>query len=99
AAGGLVAAAGELACRVAEGDQPPQVQRDVVGLADVEGEGGAGEGFAEQVAAQVGGGAAGAGDDLEDLAEDLVFHRGQRLCGGGGGLGVAGGGAGQPGGD
>jgi hypothetical protein len=30
---GLVAAAGELAVLVAEGDQPSQVDRDVVGLA------------------------------------------------------------------
>jgi hypothetical protein len=50
-----------------------------LGLPDVEGEGGSGEGFAEQVAAQERGGAAGAGDDLQDLAEDLLLHRGQRV--------------------
>src|SRR3984957_3244396 len=47
-----------------------------------------------QGAGQVGGGAAGPGDDLEDLAEDLVFQRSQRVRGGGGLVGVAGGGAG-----
>src|SRR5580704_2006325 len=95
--GGLVAAAGELACLVPQGDQAPQVEGDVVGLADVEGEGGAGQGLAEQVPAQEGGGAAGAGDDLQDLAEDLVLHVGERVGGRGRVLGVAGGGAGQPG--
>src|SRR5580704_15512978 len=33
---GLVTAAGELACLVPEGDEAPQVDRDVVGFADVE---------------------------------------------------------------
>jgi hypothetical protein len=66
--GGLVAAAGELARLVSQSDQAAQVHRDVVGLADVEEEGGAGQGLAEQVAAQERGGAAGTGDDLQDLA-------------------------------
>ena len=96
---GLVAAAGELACLVPQGDQAPQVQGDVVGLPDVQGEGGAGQGLAEQVAAQEGRGAAGAGDDLQDLGQDLVFHLGQRVSYCGGLVGVAGGGAGQLGGD
>src|ERR1700722_7102715 len=48
----LVAAAGVLAGLVPQGDQAPQVDRDVVALPDVEGEGGAGQGFAEQLAAQ-----------------------------------------------
>jgi hypothetical protein len=37
---------------VAQGGQAAQVQRDVVGLADVQWERGSGERFAEQVAAQ-----------------------------------------------
>ena len=49
---GLVAAAGVLAVLIPQRDQPPQVEGDVVGLADVQGEGGSGEGFAEQVAAE-----------------------------------------------
>src|ERR1700719_1132096 len=49
---GLVAAAGELACLVPQRDQPPQVEGYLVGLPDIQREGGAGEGLAEQVAAQ-----------------------------------------------
>ncbi len=79
----LITAAGELAGLVPQRDQAAQVDRDVVGFADVEREGGAGQGLAEQLAAQDGGGAAGAGDDLEDLGQDLVFQLGQ----GGGGRG------------
>src|SRR5580700_8865851 len=60
---GLVAAAGVLARLIPQRDQPAQMERDVVGLPDVEREGGAGQGFAEQVPAQDGGGAAGPGDD------------------------------------
>ena len=103
AARGLVAAAGELACLVPQRDQAAQVDRDVVGLPDIEREGGAGQGLAEQLAAQGGGGTAGAGDDLQDLGQDLVFQLGQGGGGRGGDLcgllGAAGGGAGQPGGD
>ena len=81
---------------VPQGDQPTQVLRDVVGLADVEREGGAGQGLAEQVPAQEGGGAAGPGDDLQDLGQDLVLQLGQGVGDRGGLLGVAGGGGGQP---
>src|SRR5579872_6663396 len=95
--GGLVAAAGVLAVLVSEGDQASQVDGDVVGLADVEREGRAGEGFAEQVAAQEAGGAAGPGDDLQDRAEDLLLQVGQGAGDGGSELGPAGGGAGQAG--
>src|ERR1700722_13160276 len=101
AARGLVAAAGVLAGGVPEGDQGETGDRDVVGLADVEREGGASQGLAEQLAAQGGGGTAGAGDDLQDLGQDLVFQLGEGGGGRGGDLcgllGAAGGGAGQPG--
>ena len=66
-----------------------------LGLADVQREGGPGEGLAEQVPAQERGGAAGAGDDLQDLAQDLLLHLRQRVGDRGGDLGMAGGGAGQ----
>src|SRR5580692_5856634 len=59
--GGLVAAAGVLACLIPQRHQAPQMQRDVVGLPDVEREGGPGQGLAEQVAAQERRGATGAG--------------------------------------
>src|SRR5579862_4187493 len=95
--GGLITAAGVLAVLVPQGDQAAQVDRDVVGLADVEREGRPGQGLAEQVAAQEGGGAAGAGDDLEDLAEDLLLQVGERVGDGGGERGAAGRGAGQAG--
>src|SRR5580693_7974264 len=49
---GLIAAAGELARLIPQRDQAAQVYRDLVGLPDVQGQGGPGEGFAEQVAAQ-----------------------------------------------
>src|ERR1700722_5960451 len=45
AAGGLVAAAGELACLVPQGDKAAQMAEDFVGLPDVQREGGPGEGF------------------------------------------------------
>src|SRR5580700_453453 len=97
--GGLVAAAGVLACLIPEGDQAAQMEGDVVGLADIQRQGGPGEGLAEQVAAQERRGAAGAGDDLQDLAQDLLLHLRQRGGDLGGDLGVAGCGAGQPGGN
>ena len=49
---GLVTSAGELAPLIPQRDQPPQMQGDLVGLPDIEREGGAGQGLAEQVAAQ-----------------------------------------------
>src|SRR5580698_6567369 len=97
AGGGLVAAAGVLAVLVPQGDQAAQVGRDLVGLADIEGEGGPGEGLAEQVAAQHRRGAAGPGDDLQDLGQDLVLQLGQGVRGRGGLLGMAGRGTGQAG--
>ena len=97
---GLVAAAGVLARLVPQGDQAPQVDRYVVGLPDVEREGGAVEAFAGQVAAQEGGHAAGAGQDLQDLGDDLVLQAGQHLSDRGGLpglLGLTGGAADQTG--
>ena len=72
----LVTAAGELARLIPQRDQAPQVDRDLVALPDIEREGGPGQGLAEQVPAEEGGGAAGAGDDLEDLAQDLLLQLG-----------------------
>jgi hypothetical protein len=95
---GLITAAGELACLVPQGHEAAQVEGDVVGLPDVQGEGGAGQGFAEQVAAQERRGAAGAGDDLKDLAQDLLLQLGQGVGDCGGVFGVAGRGAGRDGG-
>jgi hypothetical protein len=66
-----------------------------LGLADVQRDGRAAEGLAQELAAQEGGGGAGAGDDLQDLGDDLVLQAGQRL---GGQLGLPGRAAGQPGG-
>src|SRR5260370_5299623 len=74
----LVAAAGVLAVLIPQRDQPPQVHRDLVGLPDIQREGGAGQGLAEQGPAQDGGGAAGPGGDLQDLAQDPLLHLGQR---------------------
>jgi hypothetical protein len=49
---GLVAAAGVLAALVPQGDQPAQMNRDVVGLAHVQRQGGPVQALAEQVPAQ-----------------------------------------------
>jgi hypothetical protein len=49
------------------------------GLADVQREGGAVQALAEQVPAQEGGDAAGAGDDLQDGGQDLVLQHRQHL--------------------
>jgi hypothetical protein len=48
---GLVAATGVLAVLIPQGNQAAQVDGDVVALPDVEREGGAGQGLAEQLAA------------------------------------------------
>jgi hypothetical protein len=64
---------------VPQGDQAAQVDRDVVGLADVQRQGGAVQALAQEVAAQERGGPAGARDDLEDPVQDLVLELGQRL--------------------
>jgi hypothetical protein len=69
-----------------------------LGLADVQRDGRAAEGLAQELAAQEGGGGAGAGDDLQDLGDDLMLQPGQRLGGHGGQLGLPGRAAGQPGG-
>ena len=76
---GLVAAARVLASLVAERDQAAQVDWDVVGLAHVQRQGGTVEAFAQEVAAQEGGDAAGAGDDLQHLGQDLVLQHFQHL--------------------
>jgi len=50
------------------------VDGDVVGLPDVQRQRRPAQALAEQVAPQEGGCPAGAGDDLEDLAQDLLFQ-------------------------
>ena len=82
--GGLIAAAGVLAGLVPQRDQAAQVHRDVVGLADVQRKRRAVQALAEQVTAQERGHSARTGDDLQDLAQDLLLQPGQRLghCGG-----------------
>jgi hypothetical protein len=77
--GGLITAAGMLAALVPQRHQAPQVDGDVVGLADVQRERGSGQGLAEEVAAQEGGQAAGSGDDLDDPGQDLLLQPAQRL--------------------
>ena len=64
-AGGAVAAAGPLALAVAEDDGAAQVVRDMVGIAEVEGEGRAAERAAELLGAQEPGEAVGAGQRLD----------------------------------
>jgi len=65
-----------LAVLVPQGDQAAQLDGDVVGLADVQRQGRAAQGLAEQVAAQEGGDSPGAGQDLQDLGDDLVLQIG-----------------------
>jgi len=50
AGGGLITAAGVAAALVPQGDQAAEVDGDVAALPDIQRQGGAGEGFAEQVA-------------------------------------------------
>ena len=64
---------------------------------DVQGQGGAVEALAQQLAAQEGRDPAGAGDDLQDPGDDVVFQLRQHLGDRGGFPGLAGGRADQPG--
>jgi hypothetical protein len=55
------------------------MDRDVVGLADVQGQARAVQALAEQVPAEERRDAAGAGDDLQDSGQDLVLQDRQHL--------------------
>ena len=73
--GGLVAAAGPAAVPVAQDDRVADGGGDGVGVADVQRQAGPGQAGAELVGPQEGGQAAGAGQQVGDLADDGLLDR------------------------
>ena len=76
AGGGLVTAAGILARLVPQRHQAAQMDGDIVGPPYIQRQRGSVQALTQQVPAQERGDPAGAGDDLEDLAQDLMLQVG-----------------------